>query len=433
MEKRFSFTSLSPHVRAALLWVAASVLLWSLVVWSFGAGGIGPLPEVAPVSPDESSSVESSEETGLTVPDRMRRGDTLSSVLARNGLTAAEVHEVARALAAVMDVRHLREGDGVSIEYGSDGRASSIWVHHGDFELVHLVRSEPGWQSEWTKIDLERRTVVLYGVLEDNLFLSMARLGESAPLTVAFANVFSWDFDFHSQSRQGDRFSLVVDKLYREGEAVGYGELHVARYVSTLSGERVFDAFLYEDPTGLRDYYDRDGKSLKKAFLRAPVDFDRISSGFSYNRLHPVHKRRMPHLGVDYAARKGTPVYSVANGVVVGRGFEGGGGNTVTVRHAMGFTSKYLHLSAFARGLSVGKRVDQKEVIGYVGDTGTATAPHLDFRLLHHGKPVNPLTQIFPPGPPVADEFRDEFEARKSELEKKLGEALRRAPILTDG
>jgi murein DD-endopeptidase MepM/ murein hydrolase activator NlpD len=129
----------------------------------------------------------------------------------------------------------------------------------------------------------------------------------------------------------------------------------------------------------------------------------------------------MPHLGVDYAARKGTPVYSVAAGVVVDRGWRGGGGNTVTVQHAMGYTSKYLHLSKFAKGLTVGTRVAQKEVIGYVGDTGTATAAHLDFRLLRHGKPVNPLTQIFPPGPPVPAEFRADFDARKAALEVSLG------------
>jgi murein DD-endopeptidase MepM/ murein hydrolase activator NlpD len=245
--------------------------------------------------------------------------------------------------------------------------------------------------------------------------------------------VFSWDFDFASQSRTGDRFSLIVDKLYDEGEFVGYGQLHAARYVSSLPGGRSFDAFHYEDPTGRRDYYDSLGNSLRKAFLRAPVDFERISSRFSYSRLHPIHHKRMPHLGVDYAARKGTPVYSVAAGVVVDRGYRGGGGNTITVRHAMGFTSKYLHLSRFARSVSVGTRVEQKEVIGFVGDTGTATAPHLDFRLLHHGRPVNPLTQIFPPGPPVAEEFRVDFEARKAALARKLATLdPKRAVVTTD-
>ena len=285
---------------------------------------------------------------------------------------------------------------------------------------MSLVPSDLGWQSETSPVEVERKTVALGGVLDDNLFLSMGRLGETAALTIAFANVLAWDIDFSSQSRRGDRFDLVVDKLYRDGELVGYGDLHAVRYVSRLGGERVFSAFLFEDASGHRDYYDASGKSMRKAFLRAPVDFDRISSGFSYNRLHPIQKRRMPHLGVDYVAKAGTPVYSVASGVVTDRGLRGGGGNQVTIEHAMGYTTKYLHLSRFAKGLRPGQRVAQKEVIGYVGSTGAATGAHLDFRLYRHGKPVNPVTQIFPPGPPVAGEYRGRFELVKTKLLRQL-------------
>jgi murein DD-endopeptidase MepM/ murein hydrolase activator NlpD len=408
-------------------WVIASLLVWAGASWLFGFSRLTPLPELATsveAAPDEIA--EPREESAVVLPDRFGRGDTLSSVLMRNGFDGLEVHEIGLALSAVMDVRHLRQGDEVEIRFEGSAPAS-VLVHHGDLERVLLLRSDLGWQSERSAVDLTRHTVAVSGSLEDNLYLSMAALGEEAPLTVAFANVFSWDFDFHTQSRTGDRFSLIVEKLYRDGEFVGYGDLKAARYVSSLEGARVFSAFLYDDPAGRRDYYDSDGKSLKKAFLRAPLDFDRISSGFSYSRFHPVHRRRMPHLGVDYAARKGTPVYSVASGVITDRGWRGGGGNTVTVQHAMGYTSKYLHLSRFAKGLVVGTRVAQKEVIGYVGDTGTVTAAHLDFRLLRHGKAVNPLTQIFPPGPPVPEEFRADFDARKAELELLLG-----APSFTD-
>ncbi len=423
----------SKAVKPVASWLLLSLSAWGGALWLFGFARLGPLPQVASTveaaAPDFAETL--SRGNPLTLPDRFGKGDTLSSVLSRNGFESFEVHAIGRALSAVMDVRRLREGDEVEIRFAGGG-VDSVLVHHGDFDRVLLMRSDLGWQSERTAVDLERRTVTVSGALEDNLFLSMADLGEQAPLTVAFANVFSWDFDFHTQSRQGDRFSLVVEKLYREGEFVGYGDLHAARYVSNLGGERVFTAFLYDDPTGRRDYYDSDGKSLKKAFLRAPVEFDRISSGFSYSRLHPIHHRRMPHLGVDYAARKGTPVYSVAAGVVVDRGWRGGGGNTVTVQHAMGYTSKYLHLSKFANGLSVGARVAQKEVIGYVGDTGTVTAAHLDFRLFRHGKPVNPLTQIFPPGPPVPAEFRADFDARKAALEAGLGLLVTKASQTTD-
>ena len=429
---------------AAGVWIALSVAMWAVLAYWLGVRVVDELPAVDP--PSERVPVALFAPFVLTrsetvaIPDRIGRGETLSSVLFRNGFTAAEIHDIARALSAIMDVRHLRAGDELEILYDGGGpttiRLNRLnGVSWGDLRRVELTRSELGWQSLSEEIELTRRTVSLSGALEGNLFASMNRLGEGAPLTVAFANVFAWDFDFYTQSREGDRFSLVVDKLYREGEFVGYGDLLAARYISYLSrqaGERVFSAFLYEDPSGTRDYYNPEGKSMRKAFLRAPVDFERISSRFSYSRLHPIHNRRMPHLGVDYAARTGTPVYSVAAGVVTARAFTKGGGNTVTVRHAMGYTTKYLHLSRFAKGLGVGRRVEQKEVIGYVGMTGAATGPHLDFRLIHHGKAVNPVTQIFPPGPPVADEFFSDFEERRARLAKQLDSRRREVTVPAD-
>ena len=428
------------------LWIALSVTVWALLASWLGERIVDELPRVDPPSESEGgpvASVVSMRSQTVAIPDRLRRGDTLSSVLSRNGFTAAEIHGIARALSVIMDVRHLRAGDELEILYDG-GEPTTIrldrpnginGLNRGDLRRVELTRSELGWQSLSEEIELTRRTASLTGTLEGNLFVSMSRLGEGAPLTIAFANVFAWDFDFHTQSRDGDRFSLVVEKLYREGEFVGYGDLRAARYVSYLSGGpggRVFSAFLYEDPSGMRDYYDPEGQSMRKAFLRAPLDFERISSGFSYARLHPIHNRRMPHLGVDYAARTGTPVYSVAAGVVTGRAFTKGGGNTVTVRHAMGYTTKYLHLSRFAKGLGVGRRVEQKEVIGYVGMTGSATGPHLDFRLIHHGKAVNPVTQIFPPGPPVADEYFSDFEERRARLAKQLDSPRRHLTVPAD-
>ena len=404
-------------------WVVLSLSTWLFLGIGLVEWYLGPLPNV----PHAEGLVEDVPEVEpIVIPDRLGLGETLSTVLLRNGLSSAQVHDVALALSGVMEVRHLRAGDELLLSYEDGRQVSLIRIRRGRFREVLLTRSHLGWQSESTTVDVERRDVALAGVLEDNLFLSVSRLGESAPLTIGFANVFGWDFDFHTQSRNGDRFSLVVEKLYRDGEHVGYGRLKAARYESFLGGSRVFTAFHFEDPTGQGDYYDPEGKSMRKAFLRAPVEFQRISSGFSHSRLHPVHRRRMPHLGVDYVAPAGTPVFSVAAGVVTDRGLRGPNGNMVTVRHAMGYSTKYLHLSRFAKGLRIGQRVDQKQVIGYVGSTGAATGAHLDFRLIRHGKAGNPLTQIYPPGPPVADEFRDDFEAEKEKLEKDLGQ--RRTP-----
>ena len=424
----------------AVVWITISAAVWAVLAYRLEIGSVGELPAVEPTGDKVRAArvalVAVPHSQTVVIPDRLGRGETLSSVLSRNGFSAAEIHDIARALSAIMNVRHLRAGDELEILYDGDGgepttiRLKSL--NQGDLRRVELTRSELGWQSLSEEIELTRRTVSLSGTLEGNLFTSISRLGEGAPLTIAFANVFAWDFDFYTQSREGDRFSLVVEKLYREGEFVGYGDLRAARYLSYFSGERVFSAFLYEDPSGTRDYYNPEGKSMRKAFLRAPLDFQRISSGFSYSRLHPIHKRRMPHLGVDYAARTGTPVYSVATGVVTGRAFTKGGGNTVTVRHAMGYTTKYLHLSRFAKGLGVGRRVEQKEVIGYVGMTGSATGPHLDFRLIHHGKAVNPVTQIFPPGPPVAEEFFSDFQERRARLAKQLDSRRRDVTVPAD-
>jgi murein DD-endopeptidase MepM/ murein hydrolase activator NlpD len=412
---------------ASAAWVALSISTWLILGIGLIDWYLGPLPALPQV--DETNVAIGKQDTeSMVIPDRLGEGETLSTVLLRNGLSQAQVHDIALALSGVMDVRHLRAGDELLLSYESRRDVSSIRILRGQLQEILLTRSDVGWQSESTSIEVERRDVALAGVLEDNLFVSMARLGESAPLTIAFANVFGWDFDFHTQSRNGDRFALVVEKLYRNGEPVGYGRLKAARYESFLGGRRVFAAFHYEDPTGKSDYYDPDGKSMRKAFLRAPVEFQRISSGFSHNRLHPVHHRRMPHLGVDYVAPAGTPVFSVASGVVTDRGMRGPNGNMVTVRHQMGYTTKYLHLSRFAKGLRVGQRVEQRQVIGYVGSTGTATGAHLDFRLIRHGTPVNPLTQIYPPGPPVADEFRGDFEALKARLERELG-PRRVAPV----
>jgi murein DD-endopeptidase MepM/ murein hydrolase activator NlpD len=316
-----------------------------------------------------------------------------------------------------LNLRHLRPGDEVEIRYASAGDLEAIWIHRGALETYEVRRERGDWVGDQLVIVIEHREVARHGILEGSLFASMERLGESAALVIAFAEVFAWDFDFYTQSRQGDRFSLLVEKLYRDDAFVGYGDLLAASY---RSGQTDLSAFLFVSPDGKKGYYDPQGKSMRKAFLRAPLKFQRISSRFSYARLHPVHRRRMPHLGVDYAAPRGTPVHSVAAGTVTGISTKGGGGRMVTIRHAMGYQSKYLHLSRFAKGLRVGKRVQQKQVIGYVGSTGLATGTHLDFRLIRYGKPVNPLKQIFPPGPPVAEEHMEAYLERVEELATKM-------------
>ena len=405
-------------------WLGLSALVWGLAAVKVASSIV---PEGPPVAGKQVRQRSSPASSSVAFPDRVGRGETLSDVLLRNGFSAAEVHEVARSLSGVLDLRHLRAGDAIDVVYGLDGEAETIRIERGPLAVVEAVNRSGDWSARAREREVERRDVALSGTLRGNLFTSMARLGESAPLVIAFANIFAWDFDFYTESREGDRFALLVEKLYHDGTFIGYGELKAVRYQA--SG-RMFSAYLYEDPEGAKDYYDPNGNSMRKSFLRAPLELERISSRFSYSRLHPVHKRRMPHLGVDYAARTGTPVFSVANGVVVERGRRGASGNLVSVRHANGYVSKYLHLSRFARGLRVGQAVQQKQVIGYVGATGTVTAPHLDFRLHLNGKSVNPLTQIFPPGPPVAEAHRAEFDRIKVVFSERLDSIAERRRVV---
>ena len=408
---RFSFASAGLY----------GIGLFTVLAWQQLAFPALPLPATGTV-PQLTPSVEraltrSGDDPWLVFPDRIGRGETLAELLDRNGFSALQVHDISEALTPHMNVRHLRPGDEVEIRYTHGGELESIRVNRGLLETYEARPEGDGWAAGRLSVVIERQEVARQGVLEGSLFASMESLGETATLVIAFAEVFAWDFDFYTQSRQGDRFSLLVEKLYRDGAFVGYGDLLAATYVS---GDTSLAAFLFVDPSGQKGFYDLEGKSMKKAFLRTPLKFERISSRFSYSRLHPVTGTRRPHLGVDYAAPVGTPVHTVAAGTVTGISNSRGNGNMVSIRHAMGYESKYLHLSRFAKGLRVGNRVDQKQVIGYVGATGLVTGPHLDFRLARYGKPVNPLTQIFPPGPPVTDDYMEAFRERVGELAARL-------------
>jgi murein DD-endopeptidase MepM/ murein hydrolase activator NlpD len=391
--------------------LVAGIVLWGLAaaIVELALRLAGPLPGPRIKAPKTPAA-----EPGVTIPERLGRSDTLSDALARNGFSARDVHELAEALAPHLNLRGLRPGDELAIHYTSEPRASEVRIERGPFAAFRAVRGGEVWRAERLPARLVQRQVARQGRIEGSLYQSMTDTGERAPLAVAFAELFAWDFDFHVGSRSGDTFAFLVEKIYRSGEVdapegfLGYGKLLGALYQP--QGESAgHAAFYFEDSPGRAGYYDREGRSVRKAFLKSPLEFRRVSSRFSYSRLHPILGRPLPHLGVDYAAPAGTPVHAVADGVVVSLSSGGGGGKQVVLRHGMGYQSRYLHLSRFAADLRVGRRVSQKQVIGYVGATGLATAPHLDFRLTRHGRPVNPLKEIFPPGPPIAEESREAF------------------------
>jgi murein DD-endopeptidase MepM/ murein hydrolase activator NlpD len=247
------------------------------------------------------------------------------------------------------------------------------------------------------------------GTITSSLFLAVTESGEGDQLALDLADIFAWDIDFHTEIQRGDSFRVAVEKLYLDGGFSRYGRILSAEFTR---GDRVFQAIHFEAQRG-PGYYAPDGTPIRKAFLRSPLRFSRISSRFSYRRFHPILKKVRPHLGIDYAAPRGTPVSAAADGVVILAGWSGGYGKTVRIRHANGFQTLYGHLSKiFVRR---GQRVSQGTRIGAVGSTGLSTGPHLDYRMTRNGVFVNPLRVQSPPAEPLSPEELEVFLAGRGE------------------
>lgn len=417
----------APHLASATAVIGG--LLGGILL--FGVGVLkswnGPLPEVPGTPASTAAVVPEGPQVGLfSVPDRFVRGDSLSDVLVRNGLSHREVGAVSEALRDVADVRRFKVGQTVWLHRDEGGTVARIELPLDDFREVAVSRSGPRWDAhEATTEPLGRREVV-QGTVDNSLYQSLVRAGERGDLAVLIARALEYDIDFHRDTRVGDSYSVVVDKLYDDaGEWKDYGDLHAVRY---LNAGRPIHAFRFELPTGESGYYDYEGNSIQRAFLMSPVAYTRISGVFTSRRLHPIHKVYRPHYGVDYVAPLGTPVMSTADGVVTDAGSRGPNGNMVTLRHAGGYMTKYLHLSRIPSEIRPGRRVNQRDVIGFVGSTGVSTGPHLDYRLYRHGRPLNPRTHILPPGPPIPAEHLVVFEAWRDELVGSFERPDRRAP-----
>ena len=354
----------------------------------------------------------------LTLPRIVRNvtlaaGQTLSQVLERVGAGASEVQAWVEAARSQLDLRSLPVGMSVEAELDHHGNLDAVRLTPDWRETVVLQSGPGGVSARREARPVERELRVVQGTVRSSLFEAVAAAGEDEALAVDLADLFQWDIDFHREVREGDTFSLVVERVLSDGRVVDHGPILAAIY--TNAGRRL-TAVRYSPEGAGPGYYDAQGHPLRKQFLRAPLRFTRITSRFSISRLHPVLGRRMPHWGVDYGAPVGTPVMATADGVVIFRGRKGGGGNTVEVRHANGYVTGYLHLSRFAGGLRTGRRVTQGEVIGYVGATGLATGPHLDYRITHDGHHVNPLTMAHDPAPPLARSEMPRFAAWAGEV-----------------
>jgi murein DD-endopeptidase MepM/ murein hydrolase activator NlpD len=255
------------------------------------------------------------------------------------------------------------------------------------------------------------------GTIQDNPVSAFNQLGEEDILALSFSDLFAWDVDFYTDLRRGDTFKVIFEKKYIQGKFAGYGDILAAEL--TNQGN-VFQAFLYTPPDGQRpEYYDADGKSLRKEFYKSPIKWARITSRFSRSRLHPIHKVYRAHYGVDYAAPVGTPVQATADGLVIFAGWNGASGRMVRIRHMNAYETMYLHLRSFGPGIRIGARVRAGDVVGYVGSSGESTGPHLDYRIKLRGSYLNPLSYRFKPVAPLREEFLEDY-LRKSSVYRVL-------------
>ena len=288
------------------------------------------------------------------------------------------------------------------------GELSKFVYEAGPTEVYEIEKRDEGYVTLKKEVLLQNSIVKVAGEIHTSLFEAMDAAGEQDQLTIAFAEILASEIDFYKDVKQGDRFNLVVEKVYKGKEFIRYGTIQAVEY---QRGEKTIRGIRYQE-----DYYDEKGNSLRKAFLKAPLRFNRISSRFSRSRNHPILGGVRPHYGVDYAAPMGTPIWAVADGTVDSCGWNSGFGKQVILRHGNGYMTCYGHLSKYGSGIRRGARVKQKQVIGYVGSTGLSTGPHLDYRLAKDGRYRNPLKETFPAGVPLRKEERVNFEKRKSEV-----------------
>lgn len=347
----------------------------------------------------------------------VKRGQNLSNILTDHGLSYRRVHRVNEKAEGVFDVRKIRAGQSYAVFTTRDTVPQTAFLVYEETPKSYVVFDLRGDcavrrgenPSEWRQKEVK-------GQVESSLWVAMQNQEASPLLAMTLSNIYGWSIDFFDL-KKADEFRVIYEQEYVDGKSLD--NFHVLA-ASFLHQDSMYYAIPFvQDSEEL--YYNEKGNSLEGAFLKAPLDFYRISSRFSNSRFHPVLKRYRAHHGVDYAAPKGTPVYAVANGRVIAKAYQrGGAGNYLKIKHNGVYTTTYMHLSGFAKGIKVGSEVKQKQVIGYVGSTGLSTGPHLDFRVYENGKPINPLTIKSQPKKPISTANRDAFSLLCDSLMRRL-------------
>jgi murein DD-endopeptidase MepM/ murein hydrolase activator NlpD len=409
------------HLRAALCLAALLVLVINALpaqqqqsdqsepVSLTVAQPVEPLEKAEPITLPETKA---SQWTHLKV----KSGDNMARIFQRMKLPAADLQNIIDIGKEVAILRKILPDQELSFQIGASGELLAIKYKKNPFETLVIENSDQGFVANWEEAEPE--TLIVYrnaSITRDNpsLYHAGKAAGLSDNIIMTLSNIYQWDISFALDLRNGDSFTLLYEEIYVDGEKVKEGDIIAATFIN--SG-KVHQAVQYTDLKGRQNHYTPEGDSMRKAFLRDPVHFSHVSSSFNLRRLHPIHKKVMPHRGIDYAANKGTPVVASGDGKVAIRRQNNASGKYVVIQHGQQYTTKYLHLSAFARGVKPGKSVKQGQIIGYVGDTGWATAAHLHYEFLVNGVHRNPKTVKLPKAHPIPEDEMQRFKSSTSQV-----------------
>ena len=411
-----------PGLPVKLLLVATAVMLlgFSVSNWqpSAKAANSTPksarlhysLPLPAPATPLQQEIAETASEldTEFWESVTVKSGDTLASIFAKKGIPSTTTHKIARLNEQTKRLRYIKPGQEIRLML-DDERQLRKMKYIPDITSTLLIQrgEDQSFSSQIINYQLDAYPVYREGTIESSLFEAAANADIPEDVIMDLVAIFGWDVDFSLDIRKGDRFGIVYEELYKDDVKIRNGRILSAEFVND---GKTYRAVYYTDPKGDSDYFTPDGKSMRKAFLRSPVEFSRISSRFTNKRWHPLLSKWRSHKGVDYAARRGTPVRASGDGKVIFAGTKGGYGRLIVIRHGGRYTTAYGHLHRYARGLRSGKKVKQGQVIGYVGSSGLATGPHLHYEFRVNGVHRNPLTVKLPEAQPVNEAYLSHFE-----------------------
>jgi murein DD-endopeptidase MepM/ murein hydrolase activator NlpD len=378
------------------------------------AASLAPAPSAKPA--DEPTGPAA----GKTVEGKIQKGDSLLKILEKAGVETPEANEVVEALKPVMDFKTIREGQAYFLRFDDDGQVIGFELRASPVLLYRVERGQDGkLVGKKSEAKTEIRVLEVHGEITSSLYEAVKSRGEATELVGILVELFAYDINFYIDTHPGDRFKIVVEKIFLGDEFYKYGRVLAAEYAGDVGTYR---AFWWAPPGEKGAYYTETGNNVAKAFLKTPVKFVRVSSKFNPRRMHPVFHTVRGHFGTDFAAPQGTPIWAAADGKVTSVGRRGGAGNAVTLDHGGGLTTIYMHMSRYAKGLRVGQRISQKQVIGFVGMTGWATGPHLHFGVKKNGKYVDfqrmKIRREAPIPPAKMAEFKNAIGPQLAVLEK---------------